>query len=219
MEILRISLLGGLLGLDATAVGQFMVSRPLVAGAITGWALGNPVLGVAVGGMLELYLLVSFPTGGARFPEGSTATVVAVAAATPFDGVGALPLAVAVGLAWGQLGGVTIGVQRHVNSRLVPEQSDATHAGGRVSAAHMAAILLDFLRAALVTASGIMVGRVALRALVVPWPLDETASVALLLVGGSVSAGILLHDVGGFQRRRVWFVAGIALGIVGTRFL
>ena len=41
----------------------------------------------------------------------------------------------------------------------------------------------------------------------------------LLLVGGAVSAGILLRDVGGFRRRRVAFVAGLALGILGTRFL
>jgi len=219
MEILRLSLLGGLFGLDSTAVGQFMVSRPLVAGAVTGWVLGNPVLGVAVGGILELYLLVSFPTGGARFPEGSTATVVAVAAASPLDGAGALPLAVALGLVWGQMGGLTIGLQRHLNSRLVPEHSDATHAGGRVATAHLAAIGLDFLRATLVTASGIVVGRVVLPSLVASWPLDRAASAALLLVGGGVSAGILLHDVGGFRKRRIWFAAGIALGIVGTRLL
>ena len=79
MEIIRVSLLGGLLALDGTSVGQFMVSRPLVAGALVGWLLGDPATGVAVGAILELYLLVSFPTGGSRFPEGATATVVAVA--------------------------------------------------------------------------------------------------------------------------------------------
>ena len=36
MEIVQVSLLGGLLGLDGTAVGQFMVSRPIVAGALVG---------------------------------------------------------------------------------------------------------------------------------------------------------------------------------------
>jgi PTS system mannose-specific IIC component len=219
MEILRLSLLGGLFGLDSTAVGQFMVSRPVVAGAITGWVLGNPVLGVAVGGILELYLLVSFPTGGARFPEGSTATVVAVAVGAPFDGAGVLPLAVAVGLVWGQLGGFTIGVLRHANSSLVPKHSDATHAGGRVTTAHLIAIGLDFLRAAMVTASGVVAGRLVFPSALGSWPLDRAASVALLLVGGGVSAGILLHDVGGFRRRRVWFATGIALGIVGTRLL
>lgn len=37
MELALIALLGGGLALDATSVGQFMLSRPLVAGALTGW--------------------------------------------------------------------------------------------------------------------------------------------------------------------------------------
>ena len=79
MSLLWISLLGGVLALDATSVGQFMVSRPLVCGLLAGWVLGDPATGLLVGALLELYLLVSFPSGGARFPEGATATVVAVA--------------------------------------------------------------------------------------------------------------------------------------------
>ena len=54
MEILRLSVLGGLLGLDGTAVGQFMVSRPVVAGTLVGWVLGVPGLGLSIGAMLEL---------------------------------------------------------------------------------------------------------------------------------------------------------------------
>jgi len=219
MDILRVSLLGGLLGLDATAVGQFMASRPLVSGVLAGWVLGEPALGIEIGAILELYLLVAFPTGGARFPEGSTATVVAVASAASFDGAGAIPLAVAVGLVWGQLGGATVTVQRHLNSRLVPEAGDPTHSGVRVTAAHLAAIVLDLVRAVVVTLSGVLAGRWVLAVLARHWPLSASASTGLLLVGGAVSAGILLHGLGGFRRRRVWFVAGLALGVLGTRFL
>jgi hypothetical protein len=39
------------------------------------------------------------------------------------------------------------------------------------------------------------------------------------MVGGAVSAGILLHDLGGFRRRRLVFAVGLAAGIIGTRFL
>jgi hypothetical protein len=45
------------------------------------------------------------------------------------------------------------------------------------------------------------------------------SSIGLLLVGGSVSAGILLRDLGGFRRRRALLVTGMALGILGARFL
>ena len=81
-EFVRLALLGGVLGLDATAVGQFMVSRPLVAGWIAGWMAGEPAMGITVGAILELFLLVSVPSGGARYPEGSTAAVVGVGVCT-----------------------------------------------------------------------------------------------------------------------------------------
>jgi len=219
IEIVQVSLLGGLLGLDGTSVGQFMVSRPIVAGALVGWALGEPTLGITIGAILELYLLVSFPTGGARFPEGSTATVVAVAAASGVGMAGAMPLAIGLGLVWGQLGGETITGLRHLNSWLIPEPGDVSHSPDRIVAAHLVAILLDFVRGAVVTASGVAVGRFAVRTLTQSWPLSPTASTGLLLVGGAVSAGILLRDLGGFRRRRIVFVAGLALGVLGTRFL
>jgi PTS system mannose-specific IIC component len=219
MEILGLSVLGGLLALDATSVGQFMVSRPLVAGALTGWALGEPALGILVGAILELYLIVSFPTGGARFPEGSTATVVAVAAAAGVAGPGALPLAIGVGLVWGQVGGGTITGLRHLNARLTPEPGDARQDAGRLVAAHLGAIALDFARGTVVTAVGVVVGRQVVALLLDHWPLPMSASNGLLLVGGAVSAGILLRDLGGYRKRRLAFVAGLALGILGTRLL
>lgn len=218
-ELLRLSALGGLLGLDTTGVGQFMVSRPLVAGLLTGWLLGDPSLGLMVGVVLELYLLVSFPSGGARFPEGSTATVVAVSCAVPFDVADAVPLAVAVGLVWGQISGSTVTYLRHVNSMLVPEQGDREPSARWVTGAHVAAITLDFLRASLVTVSGIFVGRLVVGAVIAAWPLPEASSTGLLLVGGAVSVGILVHDLGGIRRRGGWLFAGIALGLVGAQLL
>jgi mannose/fructose/N-acetylgalactosamine-specific phosphotransferase system component IIC len=218
MELLGLSALGGLLALDATSVGQFMVSRPLVAGVLTGWVVGNPTMGLIIGALLELYLLVSFPTGGSRFPEGATATVVAVATASAASTTpGAVPLAVAAGLVWGQLGGVSITWLRRLNGRLVPA-ADAPHPE-RLTRAHLGAVALDFLRGSLVTALGIASGQAAVQALGEAWPLGAGDSVGLLLVGGAVSTGILLRSLGGFRRRRAYFVVGVALGVLGARFL
>lgn len=219
MDILRVTLTGGLLALDGTSVGQFMLSRPLAAGWLTGWLLGAPGLGLLVGAILELYLLVSFPTGGARFPEGATATVVAVASAVGASGPGALPLAVAVGLLWGQFGGLSITLLRRANGRLVPRPGSEPPDGGTVTRRHLLAVLLDFLRGALVTLSGVLLGRAIVGTFARAWPLAPGASTALLLVGGAVSAGILLRDLGGFRRRRAVFVIGMALGILGARLL
>jgi len=216
MELLWISLLGGVLALDATSAGQFMVSRPLVAGALAGWVLGDAATGLVVGALLELYLLVSFPSGGARFPEGATATVVAVAAASA-GGPGAIPIGAAIGLVWGQVGGVSISLLRKINGRLVPAP-DAPRPE-RVVATHVGALGLDFARGTVVTFAGAIAGRWGVTLLSGAWPLDPEDSLGLLLVGGAVSAGILLRSLGGFRRRRVLFAVGLLLGLVGARFL
>jgi mannose/fructose/N-acetylgalactosamine-specific phosphotransferase system component IIC len=218
LDLLRLSLLGGLLGLDGTSVGQFMVSRPLVAGVFAGWVVGDPVTGLAVGAILELYLLVSFPTGGARFPEGATATVVAVGVATALPGPGALPLGVALGLVWGQLGGLSITLHRKVNTRLLPPAGEALGAGG-LGRVLGVAVSLDFFRAVVVTTTGLIIGLSVLGPLADAWPLDEAGSRALLVVGGATSAGILLNDLGGVRARRVWFVAGLVAGLMGVSLL
>lgn len=217
MELLLISVIGGLLALDGTSAGQIMVSRPLVAGVVAGWILGDPALGVFVGAVLEIYLLVSFPSGGARFPEGAPATVVAVASAAAVDASGAVALGIAAGLVWGQVGGLSVSLLRRVNSAFVPEPASAS--SRTVSIAHSLALALDFARGVLLTLVGVVAGRVVVGGVAARWPLPEGDTTGLLLVGGAVSAGILLRSLGGFRRRKVLFVAGMALGIIGTRLL
>ncbi len=218
MELLQVSLLGGLLALDATSVGQFMASRPLVAGALTGWVVGAPGVGIAIGAILELYLLVSYPTGGSRFPEGATATVVAVASAGAGSG-GALALAVAAGLIWGQVAGVSITWLRQLNGRLVPDREHGPPTTAGLAAAHLGAVLLDFARGAMVTWVGVLATRPLVAGFGASWPISRDATVGLLLVGGSVSVGILLRDLGGVRRRAAAFVAGLALTVLGARLL
>jgi PTS system mannose-specific IIC component len=216
MELLQISLLGGLLALDATSVGQFMVSRPLVAGALTGLLLGEPDAGLVVGAILELYLLVSFPTGGSRFPEGATATVVAVASAGAGSG-GTLALAVAIGLVWGQLAGVSITWLRHWNARMVPDPGPTS--ARRVTATHLGAVGLDYARGVLVTLAGVVVARPLVRTLAAAWPIPADDTHGLLLVGGAVSVGILLRDLGGFTRHQVAIATGFVLAALGAGLL
>lgn len=214
-ELVGLSLLGGLLALDGTSVGQFMVSRPLVAGFLTGLAAGDPALGFAVGALLEVYLLVEFPVGGARFPEGATATVIAVSTAIAAPGPGGLALGVAVGLVWGQLGGFSVSALRIANGRLAPDPAGEVTTPARVEGAHLASLGLDLLRGTLVTLTGLLVGRVVVEALADSWPLDQGTTRGLLLLGGVVSLGILLRSYGGFARRAGLFFAGLAVGALG----
>ncbi len=219
LNLLSMSVLGGLVGLDGTSVGQFMVSRPLVVGTLTGWLSGEPLLGAAIGVVLEIYLLVSFPTGGSRFPEGATATVVAVGAAGAGAGPEALALGVAVGLVWGHVGGFSITWLRRLNAALVPHERQPPPSARRLMTLHVVTVGADFVRGALVTAVGLWVGVFVVGGMAPIWPLDAAASVGLVLVGASVSLGILLRDFGGFKNHRVRLVVGIALGLLGARFL
>ncbi|MEX0912584.1 MAG: hypothetical protein WD031_04060, partial [Gemmatimonadota bacterium] len=54
---LLLILLGGLVAVDGTSVGQFMISRPFVAAAHAGWAVGDPIHGMVIGLVLEAFHL------------------------------------------------------------------------------------------------------------------------------------------------------------------
>ncbi len=78
MDLFLISILGGLLVLDTTAVLQILVSQPLVSGTLLGWILGDIALGLRLGILLQLLWLNQLPVGGAKVPEGNLGAVVAV---------------------------------------------------------------------------------------------------------------------------------------------
>ena len=78
MEVAALLALAFAAGVDGTAFGQFMISRPLVSGVLSGVIVGDPVLGTAVGALLEVYHLPAIPVGGGRYPEPGPAAVVGV---------------------------------------------------------------------------------------------------------------------------------------------
>jgi mannose/fructose/N-acetylgalactosamine-specific phosphotransferase system component IIC len=219
MTLLGASLLGGVLALDGTALGQFMLSRPMAAGLLAGWLAGDAMAGMLVGVVLEIYLLVAFPVGGARFPEGATATVVAAVTAATHPSAGALALGVGLGLVWGQVGGWTISGLRTVNAFLAPDPAHRPIRPARVVAGHLIALVLDFVRGAVVTGAGVWFADLAVRRLGGSWPLGPDDTRGLLLVGATVSTGILLRSFGGLDRRAFLFLGGLAAGVVGGLLL
>jgi PTS system mannose-specific IIC component len=76
-----LSLLGGVLSLDRTAFFQTMISRPIVAGPLAGYLLGNFEAGCWCAILLELLWLTRLPIGGAVPPDDSLAILAGVAAA------------------------------------------------------------------------------------------------------------------------------------------
>lgn len=81
---MMVSLAGGLLGLDRIIL-QAMLSRPIVAGPLTGWLLDDPYTGLLCGAMIEL-LWIDLPPIGKYIPPNDTMTAVVVTAATIMAG-------------------------------------------------------------------------------------------------------------------------------------
>ena len=213
---LSLALLGGLLALDATSVGQFMVSRPIIAGTLAGWWLGDPALGLEIGAILELFHLAGVPAGGSRVPESGPASVVAVAVAMGAGGIAGLVLGLAAGLVVSEVGGMTVGLQRHMVARFLGGIEAGSMTARKLTAVHLSSVFLDFVRGVVVTVVGLIVAGWLSGIFTSRWPLPHETTLALILVGACVHLGALLRGFGGLKSRRAVFLLGIVAGIVGA---
>jgi mannose/fructose/N-acetylgalactosamine-specific phosphotransferase system component IIC len=193
-----------------------MISRPLVAGTLAGWWLGDPAVGLEVGAILELFQIAGVPAGGSRVPESGPATVVAAAVAISAGGVAGLALGVLAGLAISETGGATVQLQRHVVTRFVDRIEAMSVTTTRLTVLHVSSILLDFLRGAMITAVGLVIAGWLSPLVVERWPLSYDMTVALILIGAAVHLGALLRGFGGWKNRRVVFLIGLAAGVIGA---
>lgn len=76
-QVLLFCLMGGLVSADTDAAGQVMISQPLVSCSLAGALLGNLILGLTVGVLLELPFLVEVPAGGSKVSLGNLGAYVA----------------------------------------------------------------------------------------------------------------------------------------------
>lgn len=215
MTWLVTALLGGFVALDSTAFPQVMISRPIVAGVLTGVLFGRPAEGLALGFLVEAFALIILPVGAARYPESGTATVAATAAylaATP-PGLqaGALLLALAFALLWERLAGETVVLHRRGNGRLLigPAPLDAETLERR----HLGAMTLDYLRGAVVAASGGIVGYALLRLAIPFWTLPQALTMAALGIAAAGMLGTAVPLFGGGRSARAALAAGLVAGV------
>lgn len=68
-EIILVSVTGGVIALDRTALFQVMISRPIVAAPIIGFVLGDPVTGLKAGLVIELLWIGQLPVGTSIPPD------------------------------------------------------------------------------------------------------------------------------------------------------
>jgi mannose/fructose/N-acetylgalactosamine-specific phosphotransferase system component IIC len=212
---------GGVVGLDSTSFPQAMLSRPLVAGSVTGLIMGRPLEGVVVGFMVEVFSLITLPIGAAKYPEPGTATVAAsaayVAATPPGLQPGYLVLALAFALSWERLSGLTVMLQRRANGRLLVRTTAV--AARKLERRHLAAMTVDFTRGVVVSAAGAGVGLALLVALGPLWGFDPALTIALLGVVAAGMVGTALPLFGGLVARRMAVAGGVAAGLLAALVL
>ena len=220
--LLALLVWGTLVGVDLVSLPQMMIARPLVAGTVAGAILGDIPTGIKLGVVFELLQYDILPVGAVRYPEYGPATVAAVATAHASAGVLGLGLGALVGLVTGLLGGVTINLLRRVNSRIIHAAAARLESGdpGALVRVHVGGLLRDALRAALVTAVGLVLawlarpllgGALSVRGAV----LLAVAAVATALAAGAAETLRLV----GRGPNLAWFAAGLGGGIVATVWL
>ena len=191
----------GTLSLERKAVLQAMLSRPLVAGALVGLAMGRLTEGVAVGAGLELLFLGAVNLG-ASLPDNELFTTVAAAAcACTLAGQSTLPLPATLASAClcclpaAKLGKVCDQLWERLNARMlgiVELEGDDRRMRTRLRH-NLYGLWMPFVLTALACLAGAILG-----GLVLPRVLGElpgsvarglsAAWVALLVVGAAAAA-------------------------------
>jgi PTS system mannose-specific IIC component len=207
---------GTIVGLDLASMLQGLFNRPLVAGAVAGIILSDPMAGLRIGLTLELFALDVLPVGASRYPDYGAATVAAVAVAAGQDWTAALGPAVLLGLVLAHFGGLTIVLHRRVTAWALARSEVALDRGdpGVASKLHLTGLLADLGRSAGLAVLGLLAASLLEHA-----PrLDVATQRALAIVvvaGGFVAViGGALRRAGS-PRRMVWLAGGMALGVLG----
>jgi len=181
-----------------------MLARPIVAAPLVGLFLGDPLVGLKIGALLELLWLGKLPVGAAVPPDDTQvaigATVLVIALAPMLggaEGSGLLLLVLLVAMPLGKVGQYFDRLARHGNARLLLRAEEALEREDLVTVerCHRRG-LLHFAAAAVATYLLIVLAGKGLLPLLYP------------LYGG------LLGDVSGWVQL-IFFLVGSA-AIVGT---
>jgi len=224
-KILLIAAVGGLLGLDRTALGQFMISEPIVAAPLIGWFLGDTAAGIVIGVVLELIWVLDLPVGTFVPADSTIAAIAATAIAVlgsrgdhAIPGVMGFSLLLTTGMA-----PVTMLGDRFIRSQnallavwtLDAEEADTDK---RLVTAHLAGLMVFFLKSFVLLLVLIPVGLGALQLYnAMPGTLHAAMALfmhLLLFLGAALVIRKLSRD--GVDR---YVLIGAASSIIGTLVL
>lgn len=218
-QVVAVVLVGMLVGLDLASVPQAMIARPLVAGWLGGLVVGNPLPGLAIGALCELFALETLPIGAARYPDWGPGTVAAGAlAGAHSQGIlasGLLGLVV-VAVAAAQAGGLLIHLVRRGNVRTTAVHRAALEAGDAraIRAVQRHGLFSDAVRSSALTAVTLAAGDLLSSLFAREW--GSPQKVALIAIA-STSTGVALlagWRLAGQDRRGLWLAAGLTAGVL-----
>jgi PTS system mannose-specific IIC component len=213
LSVFLLVLWGTIVALDLVSVPQAMLSRPIVAGTVAGWLVGDVEAGLRVGVVLELFALDVLPIGAVRYPDYGPAAVVGVALAAGAPWELGLGLSVGLALVLAVLGGWSLQVVRRWNARAIQRRAAALAAGESAAIRRLqhAGLARDGLRGVVLTGLGLSAAAALAR-----WvTLDRPTAVGLTLV--AIGAGLAAAANGavrsaGRGARLKWLAAGAAVG-------
>jgi PTS system mannose-specific IIC component len=212
-SIALLVMVGTWAALDGTAVGQFLIARPLVAATLAGAVLGDAQSGLLVGLLLEGIYIGDVPAGGARFPEPGPPAVGATLAFLRLGGGGGLALALALGVVLAVVAGRSVVALRHLNGRIVARSYVDGEGRRRSAVPQWTCVGADALRGLGVSLLGIGLALAIPPELARAWSLPMPTTIGLLALPAVVSGGALLRAWAPTGRRKLLFLAGCAGGL------
>lgn len=209
--------LGGIVALDATSLGQLMLSRPFVAASLAGAIVGRPLEGALIGALLEALSLGILPVGAARYPDTGTAAVATVGTLGLSEVVATAPsllMVVVYGLLWQRLSGISVIGGRYLNERLVlaGQPGERPRLDRLVEHRHIESMLVDMARGVIVTTAAMVIGVRLLPFALSHWALPgiaATLTVSAAAVAVLAGTAPLFADS---QRARVFLLLGLVFG-------
>lgn len=211
--------LGAAAGADDTSWPLAMISRPLVAGAAAGAAVGDAGAGLLAGAVLELMVLPYPRMGATRTPDPGSAGVVGGAAfALTGGGAAALGAAVLAGWGAGWVGEAGVRALRALNGRLSGPREEMARDPSLLESRHRWCLRLDFLRGAAVAAAlTVPAGVAASLAADAPAPaVGAVGAAAVAAAGVGAAAGAAGRVLGTGRWRRAWIAGGLLFGVAAA---
>ncbi|MBW2505318.1 MAG: PTS sugar transporter subunit IIC [Deltaproteobacteria bacterium] len=191
-------------GVDRVAFGQFMISRPIVVGPLAGLILGDALIGLEIGMLLELLWLGRLPVGAAIPPDDTQVTLGATVLALHLEqtltvhGMPLVLLCVLVAIPLGKFGQSFDRLARNVNDRFNTKALTALKKGDVSSMERLHLMGLgSFAFAGLATATLIIFFGFLVLSFVAPFLVDSVRHAglglqySLILVGAASLLGTI----------------------------